>query len=311
MRKLRRMKNEGLAGQDADRPPVPDRPPGRDRPPTPVKPGWRERAKFRRRLRYLRNVRELAMRDLGGLVFDMYRFGSKRQDLVREKLDLMFAADNELYTLETTLDDHQRLRELRIPGVRGSCPECGTLNSTDARFCSNCAEPLRTSLRPGQEQAAPEAAPAPAQAIEEPFAAAAPGEEVLASSAEDLHAEAAEELGDEDYFDDEFDEGEYEDDEGPYADEELDEDEVHAEREADAAEHTDQPTVSVNGPVDADAISPGAVSPNGEHRAEDEAPQPMSAGDPLGSDGMQAQPPNGSHLAAGDPLAAPREQRHR
>jgi hypothetical protein len=288
--KLRRMKNEGLTGQDADRPPAP------------AKPGWRQRAKFRRRLRYLRSVRELAMRDLGGLIFDMYRFGSKRQDLVREKLDLMFAADNELYTMETALGDQQRLHELRIPGVRGYCPECGTLNSSDARFCSNCAEPLRTSLRPGQERAEPQ--PAPAMAIEEPFAAASAGDEVLASSADDLHAEQ-DEYGDEDYADDEFDEEEYGDEE-LYADEELDEHEP----ETGPHDRTDQPTVFFNGPVDADAIPPGAVSPNGEHPAHED-PQPLSDGDPLGPGELHEPPANGSHLDAGDPLAAPREEPHR
>jgi hypothetical protein len=296
MRKPRRMKNEGLPGQHADRPPAA------------TKPGWRERARFRRRLRYLRSVRELARRDLGGLIFEMYRFGSKRQDLVREKLDLMFAADNELHTLESALDDHQRLHELRIPGVRGACPECGTLSSSDARFCSNCAEPLQTSLRPGREQAAPvpepAPAPAPAHAIHEPFAAADPHEEVVASSAADLHAEIDEEFGDEDYADEEF-EGEYHDDEELYADEELDEDEIPAEHDG------GQPTVLMNGPVDPDAIPPGAISPNGAHPEDEDAPHPMSTGDPLGSDGMGEAPTNGSHLAAGDPLAAPREEPHR
>ncbi|MDX6642457.1 MAG: hypothetical protein QOD76_419, partial [Solirubrobacteraceae bacterium] len=252
MRKPRRMKKEGLTGQDADRPPAPP------------KPGWRERARFRRRLRYLRSVRELALRDLGGLIFDMYRFGSKRQDLVREKLDLMFSADNELYTLETALDDHQRLHELRIPGVGGACPECGTLNSSDARFCSNCAEPLRTALRPGQLQSAPAPQPelAAAPAFHEPFAADAPHEEVAASSAEVLHAAEDEGLGDEYYGDEDFDEGEY-DDEELYAEEELDEHEIPAEHEA------GQPTAFMNGPVDPEAIAPGAISPNGAH-AEDE-----------------------------------------
>ncbi|MDX6668489.1 MAG: hypothetical protein QOK04_1869 [Solirubrobacteraceae bacterium] len=292
MRKPRRMKNEGLTGQDGDRPP------------TPAQPGWRERARFRRRLRYLRNVRELARRDLGGLIFDMYRFGSKRQDLVQEKLDLMFAADNELYTLETALDEHQRMHELRIPGVRGSCPECGTLNSTDARFCSNCAEPLRTTLRPGQEQAAPVAQPEPAPVppIHEPFAA--PHDEVTAMSAEDLHAQEDEEFGDEGYGDEEFDAVEYEHDEELYADEEVDEHQITADHDA------GQPTVLMNGPVDPDAIPPGAISPNGAHAEDEEAPHPLSAGDPLGSDELD-EAPNGSHLAAGDPLAAPREEPHR
>ena len=60
------------------------------------RPGFLQRLRLRRRVRFLRKQRELQLRDLGGLIFDMYRFGSKRQDLVREKLRLMFEADREL-----------------------------------------------------------------------------------------------------------------------------------------------------------------------------------------------------------------------
>src|SRR3954452_24486128 len=42
---------------------------------TPSGPSFRDRGKLRRRLRYLRRVRELGFRDLGGLVFDLDRFG--------------------------------------------------------------------------------------------------------------------------------------------------------------------------------------------------------------------------------------------
>jgi hypothetical protein len=45
-------------------------------------PGLRGRARMRRRLRYLHRRRELAFRDLGGLVFDLHRFGRDRGDLV-------------------------------------------------------------------------------------------------------------------------------------------------------------------------------------------------------------------------------------
>src|SRR5947209_14718945 len=47
---------------------------------------FRMRGRMRRRLRFLRQARELGFRDLGGLVFDLHRFGRSRHDLVLAKL---------------------------------------------------------------------------------------------------------------------------------------------------------------------------------------------------------------------------------
>ena len=55
---------------------------------------------MRRRLRYLRKLRELQVRDLGGLVFDLRRFERKRDDLVAQKIDQIRACDDELHALE-------------------------------------------------------------------------------------------------------------------------------------------------------------------------------------------------------------------
>lgn len=100
--------------------------------------GLTQRGRLRRQIRFLRKQRELQMRDLGGLIFDMYRFGSKRQDLVREKLRLMFEADRELREFEAMLGGGRRGLEVREPGVGGSCPRCLTLYSTDAHYCWRC-----------------------------------------------------------------------------------------------------------------------------------------------------------------------------
>ena len=70
---------------------------------SPLRLGLIQRVRLRRRVRFLRKQRELQLRDLGGLIFDMYRFGSKRQDLVREKLRVMFEADRELREFEAAL----------------------------------------------------------------------------------------------------------------------------------------------------------------------------------------------------------------
>ena len=127
------------------------------------RPGLRERGRLRRRVRYLRKLRELELRDLGGLVFDMYRFSSKRQDLVREKLSVMFGHDAELRELQGRLGDPRRIVEVREPGVGGTCPACGALHSTDARFCSQCGRPLGKQAQP-QPAAAPPAVPHDASA---------------------------------------------------------------------------------------------------------------------------------------------------
>jgi hypothetical protein len=110
--------------------------------------GFRERSRLRRRVRFLRKRRELELRDLGGLIFDMYRFGSKRQDLVRDKLQSMFAADRELREFEHLLAGRQRRVNLREAGVGGACPRCQQLYSTDAQFCSNCGETVTDATQP-------------------------------------------------------------------------------------------------------------------------------------------------------------------
>ena len=49
-------------------------------------PGFGERGRMRRRARFLRKARELAYRDLGGLVFNLHRFGQRNDALVLAKL---------------------------------------------------------------------------------------------------------------------------------------------------------------------------------------------------------------------------------
>jgi len=86
---------------------------------TPAVPAatWRVRGRLRRRARYLRAKREIALRDLGGLVFDLHRFGRERADLVNAKLESLSALDR--------------------------CASCGELMASDARFCSRCGASAR------------------------------------------------------------------------------------------------------------------------------------------------------------------------
>ena len=108
-------------------------------------PRFRQRARMRRRLRYLRRLRELAFRDLGGLVFDLHRFGRQRDDLVHGKLESLREIDAELRTLEAALDDRREYTDLREAGV-AACPRCGALHDTGANFCPGCGTSLRRSV---------------------------------------------------------------------------------------------------------------------------------------------------------------------
>ena len=102
------------------------------------RPGFRARGRMRRRLRYLRKLRELQVRDLGGLVFDLRRFERKRDDLVTKKIDQIRACDDELHALERALDERRDLRDVREPGVGGTCPRCFAIYGSADKFCANC-----------------------------------------------------------------------------------------------------------------------------------------------------------------------------
>ena len=113
--------------------------------PVDARPGFRERTRMRRRMRELRRLREISFRDLGGLSFDLHRFGRDRPDLVTEKLESLRRIDAELRVIEDALDARRPLVELREPGI-AACPRCGTLHGTDANFCPGCGTPLRGSV---------------------------------------------------------------------------------------------------------------------------------------------------------------------
>jgi hypothetical protein len=122
-------------GQDTTAPPEGDVDPG-EATVAPI-PSFRSRGAMRRRLRYLRRARELGFRDLGGLVFDLRRFERDRPDLIDAKIHALYDVDTELRALERALEDRREVTELREPGI-ASCPRCGALHGSDARFCSSC-----------------------------------------------------------------------------------------------------------------------------------------------------------------------------
>lgn len=144
---------QALAAAEAD----PTLPAGAE-PTPPEAPSFRHRGRLRRRLRYLRRVREIAFRDLGGLVFDLDRFGRERPDLVRLKLDGLRAIDTELRTLEVVLGDVRAVDELQEPGI-AACAGCGALHGSEARFCPACGTAVDAPVKTPDP---PAAAPAPA-----------------------------------------------------------------------------------------------------------------------------------------------------
>jgi len=125
------------------------------------RPDTRRRSRLRRRLRHLRHVRELMLRDVGGLVYEIHRApaGEGHGALVELKLDRLAALDAERRELEELLDDRRAVAVLREPGVGGSCPACGEYFASDGRFCSRCGTRVDGRAEPAPATA-PEAEPA-------------------------------------------------------------------------------------------------------------------------------------------------------
>jgi hypothetical protein len=118
-----------------------------------ARPSFIQRGRVRRRLRYLRRLRELQLRDVGGLVFELRRFGRQREDLLGEKLTQLAATDEELRSLETALDDRRGVTELREPGIGGACQNCGSLHGSADRYCAHCGRPLDPAAANGSSEA--------------------------------------------------------------------------------------------------------------------------------------------------------------
>jgi hypothetical protein len=168
---------------------------GQDRPsdatPSSEPPGFRSRGQARRRARFLRKARELAYRDLGGLVFSLHRFGQRNDALVLAKLTTLGRIDTELRGLEDALQERRPVTVLREAGIT-ACARCAAIHSSEDSFCPNCGmsmgrhvdlpiagapatplTPARTDTQAPTPATVPEAAPAPVpEAV--PAAAAPP-----------------------------------------------------------------------------------------------------------------------------------------
>jgi hypothetical protein len=137
---------------------------------------------MRRRTRFLRKARELAYRDLGGLVFDLHRFGQRNDPLVLAKLATLRQIDTEVRELEAVLNDHRPVTVLHEVGI-AACPRCAAIHGSDDRFCPGCGlafdakadRPISTAPVNQQRQpAAPVNPPAATAGAAAPATASAP-----------------------------------------------------------------------------------------------------------------------------------------
>lgn len=123
----------------------PDAPAGLDPAEAPVRPPTGRRGRLRRRLRYLRRARELMLRDLGGLLYEIHRTGGGRIEphatVVRAKVQRIAGLDTEAHAIETALSAPRGETVVFEPGVGGTCATCGELYGSDAHYCSNCGAP--------------------------------------------------------------------------------------------------------------------------------------------------------------------------
>jgi len=89
---------------------------------------------LRRERRGLLRLREQRIRDLGGLVLEMYRQDRFRQDLVYEQAVEIVAIEERLRDLDELLAATAARRVSRT--VR--CAQCGVPLFAGARFCPSC-----------------------------------------------------------------------------------------------------------------------------------------------------------------------------
>jgi hypothetical protein len=89
---------------------------------------------LRRERRALLARREEKLRDLGGLMLEMYRRDRFREDLVRDRCDELLELDARLAELDWLLEYARR----RVPPIRCAC---GAPLGPGVHFCQNCGRP--------------------------------------------------------------------------------------------------------------------------------------------------------------------------
>ncbi|MGE5272599.1 MAG: zinc ribbon domain-containing protein [Verrucomicrobiota bacterium] len=89
---------------------------------------------IRRERRNLQRAREEKLRDLGGLMLEMYRRDTFREDLLADRCNELLGLDARLHELDEMLAVARR----RVPA--GRC-ECGAPLPWSSHFCPNCGRP--------------------------------------------------------------------------------------------------------------------------------------------------------------------------
>jgi hypothetical protein len=150
---------------------------------------------IRRERRELQRTREEKLRDLGGLMLEMYRRDTFREDLLADRCNELLGLDARLHELDEMLAAARHRTPAgrclcgaplpwgshfcpncgRPAGVQPvvACPECEHPLPADARFCANCGAAAGIEAETAEAEEAP---PEPSQEPEpQPAAAAADG----------------------------------------------------------------------------------------------------------------------------------------
>jgi hypothetical protein len=90
---------------------------------------------LRREQKALYRARELRLRDLGGLLVEMYRRGTFREDLLSQGCAEVVGVDARLAEIDDLLHG----------GRRSPRCECGTPIIRGARFCPSCGRPVQAA----------------------------------------------------------------------------------------------------------------------------------------------------------------------
>src|SRR5262249_20801692 len=92
---------------------------------------------IRRERRLVQRAREEKLRDLGGLMLEMYRRDTFREDLLADRCNELLGLDARLHELDEMLAASRR----RVPA--GRCV-CGAPLPWGSHFCPNCGRPAGT-----------------------------------------------------------------------------------------------------------------------------------------------------------------------
>jgi hypothetical protein len=103
---------------------------------------------LRRERRALRKARHEALNELGGLLVEMYRRGSFRDDLLAERAAAIVGIDARLAEIEALLHTGRH-----VPRC-----ECGAPVLRGSRFCPNCGRPLEAPAEGVSEETVIESA---------------------------------------------------------------------------------------------------------------------------------------------------------